>query len=104
MAKALGVKVPFNLDTVTKCLCPQCPVQSNSKCVNKKKQELKAALKKPLLQPEEIPGDYCASGTAACTDLNMNMPCMCFGCPVYKDYSLASAVPTCYYCRDGVAR
>lgn len=97
-------RVPLSLDNVTKCMCPQCPVQSGSRCSSNKMMNIKAALAKNPLQKEDIPGVYCSTGVPACTDLNPKKACICGSCDVFKNYKLNNSLPNEYYCRDGMSR
>ncbi|PKN63316.1 MAG: DUF2769 domain-containing protein [Deltaproteobacteria bacterium HGW-Deltaproteobacteria-15] len=99
----MSQKVPFDLSNVKKCVCPGCPVQAKSGCVAGLKKQLAGALAKTPPKKEEIPGAYCATGRATCTDLDPSQPCQCGGCPVFSEYNLASGKPAGYYCRDGQA-
>ena len=58
-----------------------------------------------MMQPktEDMPGPYCANGTAICKDLDFSKMCICNGCQVFKDYNLMKAKPTLYFCKDGKA-
>lgn len=103
MMQPANVKVLFNTENVNKCLCPKCPVQRNSQCVSHKMLKIEYALDLNPLEHEEIPGEYCAAGTATCQDIDTSRACSCFGCPVYSTYNLTSGQPTCYFCRDGMA-
>ncbi|HDS46027.1 MAG TPA: DUF2769 domain-containing protein [Methanomicrobia archaeon] len=96
-------KVPFTRENVAKCLCAQCPVQTGSACV--KAQLAKAAARGSgvMPEPEDVPGLYCATGTAACKDLNTRQMCICGDCPLWKEYALVSGKPLGYFCRDGKA-
>jgi len=96
-------KVPFTVETMRNCLCPRCPVQAKSQCVARLKEKLSEALRASPLKYEAIPGAYCAAGKAACTDLDFSQKCLCFGCPVFSRYHLASGQPVGYYCRDGAS-
>jgi len=104
MAQQVTIRVPFALDTVSKCLCPGCPVQAQSKCVAGLKPGLTEALKKNPLKHEQIPGDYCAAGKATCTDIDTKKSCLCGNCAVFKQYNLAKGKPGGYYCSAGAAR
>ncbi len=97
-------KVPFDARTVGQCLCPGCPVQAKSGCVAKLKEGLRASLARSPLEREEIPGLYCSTGKAACTDLDPRQSCLCYGCTVFSQYRLGSGQPVGYYCRDGASR
>ena len=96
-------QVPFNRDNINLCSCGGCPVQSGSKCANEKIAIVDRALKVQPLQAKDIPFAYCASGKAACDDLNMHQKCQCPQCVVYLKYSLAKTSHVAYYCRDGKA-
>ena len=50
---------------------------------------------------DDMPGPYCANGVAGCKDLDFSKTCMCSGCQVFKDFSLARGKPVSYFCRDG---
>lgn len=104
MTKQMNSRVPLILGNVTRCKCPQCQVQAKSQCVTKLKERLGEALKRNPLKSEEIPGAYCGTGKATCTDLNLSQNCVCGGCPVFAEYQLAAGTPAGYYCRDGVSR
>jgi len=104
MVEQVAVKVPFTLDTVSKCLCPGCPVQTQSKCVAGLKSSLTGALKKSPLRHDEIPADYCVVGKATCADIDTSKDCLCGDCAVYSKYNLAKGQPGGYYCSAGAAR
>ncbi|MBI4285909.1 MAG: DUF2769 domain-containing protein [Chloroflexi bacterium] len=104
MKQAVEAGVPFILKNVTRCLCPDCPVQGKSQCVSDKKLRLKEALAHKPLRREDIPVQYCGGGAATCPDLDADQACLCYGCPLYEEYHLADAVPTCYYCQHGAAK
>ena len=104
MAQTTGVKVPFVKASVSKCMCPKCPVQSKSQCVSGKLSTIKDALKANPLKREDIPGVYCSTGTATCRDLDPKQSCICGGCAVFSQYKLAGFKPVGYYCRDGNAK
>ena len=94
-------KVPFSTGTVGQCLCPGCPVQAKSSCVADLKNGLQALLVRNPLQREDIPGLYCSTGKATCPGLDPSQSCLCYGCPVFSQYSLVGGQPVGYYCRDG---
>jgi hypothetical protein len=58
---------------------------------------------KPLSR-ENIPGVYCSSGTATCTDLNPNMSCICGTCSVFADYKPAGLSSVDYYYKNSSAQ
>ena len=104
MNQIVSTKVPFSATNVGKCMCPKCPVQSKSQCVSGKLVTINQALSKSPLTREDIPGQYCSTGGATCTDLDSKQSCICPTCSVFSQYGLVSNEPTGYYCRDGFAR
>jgi hypothetical protein len=104
MDKAIGTKVPFSAKNVGKCSCPKCPVQSKSQCVRGKLATIKDSIAKTPLIREEIPGIYCSTGAATCTDLDPKQACLCPSCAVFGEYNLGTGKPLGYYCRDGFAK
>ncbi len=100
----IQTRVPFTAAVATKCICGGCPVQAKSKCVAALKPGLAAAVKKSPLPRAEIPGVYCASGTATCTDLDPTQDCQCGTCPNFTKFKLASYKPVGHYCRDGASK
>ncbi len=64
MTMNVSTRVPFTVATVSKCMCPKCPVQSKSQCVSEKISDIAKALKEPMLKREDIPGVYCSTGNA----------------------------------------
>jgi hypothetical protein len=93
-------KVPFTVENIKKCICTECPVQNTSQCVNEQMEKAKEGVPKP----EDIPGLYCATGAAACKDIDTNQMCICGECPLWEEYNLASGKPQGYYCQDGKAK
>jgi hypothetical protein len=104
MTQIISAKVPFITSNVGKCLCPKCPVQSKSPCVSGKLATIGESLAKTPLIRAEIPGIYCSTGTATCTDLDPKQACLCGGCAVFGEYNLGTGTPVGYYCRDGFAK
>lgn len=104
MNQAISTKVPFSAANVGKCSCPKCPVQSKSECVRGKLATIKESLAKTSLIRGEIPGLYCSTGAATCTDLDPKQACLCGSCAVFGEYKLSAGTPVGYYCRDGFAR
>ncbi len=104
MSQTKGSKVAFNAENTGTCLCPKCPVQTKSRCVSDKMATINDALAKQPLNPEAIPGVHCATGVAACKDLDPSQTCSCFDCAVFSKHDLASATPVGYYCQDGFAK
>jgi hypothetical protein len=66
--------------------------------------DIQNALAQNPLQADAIPGLYCATGKAACGDLDMSKMCMCGACPIWEEFSLPTTTPMGYYCRDGKAK
>ena len=98
-------KVPFNSETIKKCICPQCSIQTDSQCVKGKMAKvigIKNGIKEDTMpRPEEIPGMYCATGIAFCQDIDTTKACICETCPLWEEYSLSDKKPLGFYCRDG---
>ena len=96
-----GVSVPFVNTNVNKCLCPRCPVQISSACVNSKIITLKEVLSKHPLQREDIPAVYCATGITTCIDIKVENDCMCGKCVIFPEYKLYNFEPMGHYCKNG---
>jgi hypothetical protein len=103
MEQAVSI-VPFTVTNVSKCMCPKCPVQTESKCINGKLSTIKSALKNKPLRCEEIPGVYCSSGTATCQDISPDKSCICGTCSVLTEYKLGTLNSVGYYCKNGAAK
>jgi len=46
---------------------------------------------------DRVPGMYCLTGEALCTDLDFRKICQCTSCPVWEEYGLRNK----YYCKSG---
>src|SRR5574337_1066260 len=107
MNKETGQKVPFTAENITRCMCPRCPVQTDSECVSKKLGKLDDAIKMTgkgsIPKPDEVPAVYCSAGVAGCKDLDFSQMCICGSCSVWHQYNLVSGKPVYYFCRDGKA-
>ena len=97
-------KVLLNVDNFGQCLCPDCPVQAKSECVAELRDNLDVALEDEPLDPEQLPGMYCATGVAECEDLETGKTCLCYNCSVFDDNDMEDGLPYGYYCRDGKAK
>lgn len=104
MMQQTSSKIPFTADNVSKCLCPGCPVQAQSKCVAELKPGLAAALKNNPLRHDQVPGVYCGAGKATCADIDLKKDCLCGDCAVYRQYNLAKGKPDGYFCSEGAVR
>ncbi len=104
MAHESGHRVPFALETIGQCLCPTCPVQGGSQCVAELKAGMDEALRSNPLKPEKVPGVYCGTGKADCTDIDTNQVCICGDCAVFAQFRLGDARPSSYYCRAGASQ
>jgi hypothetical protein len=94
--------VEFNKDNMMKCICGQCPVQTESACVADKNAMVMSAMESGMEgMPAEdaVPGLYCSTGIAACDDLDFSKHCICPGCPVFTENGLAQNK----YCERGSA-
>jgi hypothetical protein len=103
----LKVIVPYTAPNIEKCMCPQCPVQTDSLCAQEKignlNNETKSSGESEAPEPQKFPGVYCSAGKAACKDLNPNKECMCKTCAVWGEYCLENGTPMMYFCNNGRA-
>lgn len=102
-------KIEFNAENVAKCLCTTCPVQGTSDCVKGKVKKIQEMMAEDvdiatIIEPNDVPGVYCANGKATCTDLYFHEECQCTECPIFKENNLMKGEPVGYYCRDGAAK
>jgi len=101
-------EVPFNMDTIPKCICMQCPVQTQSTCAKEKAEKGKEMMEKaePGMAPksEDVPGMYCSTGVAHCKDIDTKQMCICGSCPLWGEFKLPEKNPKGYYCRDGQSK
>jgi hypothetical protein len=99
--------VPFTVSNIERCRCPQCPVQAGSSCAQEKignlKNEMSNLPGNQAPEPQKVPGVYCSSGEATCTDLDPNEQCMCPTCEVWVEYCLDRGTPMMYFCDNGKA-
>ena len=120
-------KIQYNAENCMKCLCPGCPVQTQSKCTATKKPkwqkmrqemgemmpegspEARGGMSMPMgkeiememLEPEEMIGLYCSYqvGKSTCHDLDASQQCTCPSCEVWISDNLQSQ----HYCTEGDA-
>jgi Family of unknown function (DUF5518) len=98
--------IVFNLGNIQKCLCPTCPVQAESECAKEKTmkmQEMMGSEEKMTLKYEDVPGMYCTTGKATCTDIDPSKECQCPNCPIWAENDLEHGQPMGVFCRDGKA-
>ena len=99
--------VPYVEENINRCRCPQCPVQTNSRCAQSEVQSARKALENAptgeVPDPENVPGVYCSEGTATCQGLDFNKQCICGSCEVWKEYDLKDANPNNHFCQQGRA-
>ena len=105
--------IKFNMGTIGKCQCPECPVQAQSSCAMDKLNNLEKTIeyyppettvakeKEVTSHPEQVPEAYCATGTATCPDLDSNKMCQCSTCDVWKENRLGEGEPGGYFCAKG---
>ncbi len=102
-------KIDFNRENLEKCLCTECPVQSESSCI---KDQLKLMEETGhsldidtgfFLDPKKVPKLYCATGKTRCDDLNFHEECQCINCDVWKEYDLETRGAPGYFCKHGKA-
>jgi len=95
--------VDFSMENIRRCLCLDCPVQRNSKCVADKKkimllitqQDLDSAMR---MDTDRVPGVYCSTGRAICTDIDPHEECLCSECEVWLEHRLGDAEISEYFC------
>jgi Protein of unknown function (DUF2769). len=96
------VEVEFTPENIEKCLCNKCNVQGKSQCVKDNMILLQEkALSSSVIEPEEFPAMYCASGKEHCHDLDENGKCLCPDCSIYIGNDLGSGSPESYFCLNG---
>jgi len=97
-----------------------CPVQFQSVCAEPKRRTRskfvevvtpemmqsmnREQISKMLPDVNNLPGPYCASGVAACKDLDFSKMCFCSSCQLFKDFNLIACKPNGYFCKDGRAK
>jgi len=71
-----------------------------------KAKEMMGDTEKENMMPsaEDVPGMYCATGIAACKDIDTTQMCTCGNCPLWTEYDLPGGKPMGYFCRDGEAK
>jgi len=102
-------KIEFNMENIKKCLCPKCAVQIESQCVKDKKKIMLLITQQDLDSPMRmdsvrVPGVYCATGRAACKDIDTKKVCKCNECIIWNENNLKFSQPERYFCRDGEAK
>ena len=74
MSESEGTKVPYLVSNIERCMCPQCPVQSDSICTLEKignlKNEISNLGKGKVPEPHKVPGVYCSAGASNCSGLD----------------------------------
>jgi hypothetical protein len=105
--KGTGSLVPFVGENISRCKCPESPVQADSQCAQDQIKTSREAMEYmpagDVPKPEYIPGVYCSSGKASCQDLNFDRQCICGSCEVWKDYNLKDVDPNNHFCQNGRA-
>ncbi len=98
-------RVEFNVSNIKRCLCPECPVQAESICVEGKKRimaEIAWSSESGMyFEADRVPGMYCSTGKALCKDINPHKMCRCRECEVWKEYNLDNGEPKLYFCQYG---
>lgn len=97
--------VPFIGENISRCKCPQCPVQADSPCAQDKIKSSKEAMEYmpagDIPKSRYIPGVYCSTGKSQCKDLNFEKQCICGSCEVWKEYNLGKAYSNNHFCQHG---
>ena len=93
-------EVPYSRKNAALCKCYACPVQKDSPCAQEKVAKVYSTLTTADPPPAaELPGMYCSSGVAVCTDLDFEKECQCMSCAVYK----INGLDQWKYCNRGPA-
>jgi hypothetical protein len=95
--------IDFCMENIKKCLCKDCKVQIDSLCVRDKlkimllitQQDLDSPMR---MDPEVVPGLYCSTGKALCTDIKFQKQCKCVECEIWDKFNLE---PQKYFCKSG---
>lgn len=97
------VNIDFSVKNIKRCLCPTCPVQKESICAEGKRRimlEIAYSSESGMyFERDRVPGMYCTTGKALCTDLDYKKVCQCPDCPVYLENGLKNR----YYCKTGIS-
>ncbi|WP_292465937.1 DUF2769 domain-containing protein [Methanolobus sp.] len=103
-----SLKVPYIKGNIERCMCSECPVQADSKCAQDKLERSKKIMANmsgdDVPDPKEVPGVYCSTGKARCSDLKPDEKCICNTCDVWKEYDLKNSTPSMYFCQNGQAK
>ena len=94
-------EIEFNKKNFHTCLCPNCPVESKSNCAQIKLNPLKGSKDIAMPNFKGVPGLYCTTGKATCTDLDPDKTCQCPKCDIWKEHSLGKGKPGTYFCQNG---
>jgi hypothetical protein len=97
-------KIEFSGENISKCVCSQCPVQAESECAQTKMKMLQESMTGMSPEPSDVPGVYCATGIATCSDIDPNKMCNCPNCEVFKENNLEHGEPGGYFCQKGMAK
>lgn len=104
MKQTTEVKVPFTRQNAKKCVCWECPVQTDSQCIKENSKKMGEVMSTKFFEPEIVPGLYCSSGVGSCKDLDLARSCICGSCEVYHNYRLGSGQPLDHFCKNGNAK
>lgn len=94
-------EIEFNKKNFHTCLCPDCPVQAKSNCVQIKINPIKGSKDMVMPNPKGVPGLYCTTGTATCTDIDPDKACQCPKCDIWEEHNLGGGKPGKNYCVNG---
>lgn len=103
------LKINFDELNLQKCLCPNCPVQSENSCVKEQRKAIEENTKtesitsRLLGKHEEVPQLYCSKGKSQCADLKTDKECQCPKCDVWKENDLEVREAPAYFCINGKA-
>ena len=108
------MKVPFNIETISKCICYKCPVQIGSPCAKNgidiglkiKEAPVDSKLRKTVPKPHSVSGAYCSSGESSCSDFDFSKICTYPVCEIFTEYKLRRNDPDSiegFFCGEGAS-
>jgi hypothetical protein len=92
--------VQYSLESLKKCICPGCPVQTASECIRQSaRSSVPAILAGEMPPPASAAALYCAAivGRSDCGDFKIDEQCQCPSCEVWVEGCLGAR----YFCAKG---
>lgn len=99
------MEIEFTVKNIKKCICLECPVQSESECIEGKRRimlEIAYSSESGMyFEPDRVPGLYCATGKSPCKDMKTSANCICEKCPIWNENELYQYDPGQFFCIKG---